>query len=84
MLAAGAAEAIEQILRHVVAALDGDLLDGVGHVFHGDGDEALGNGFRAPAVADFPRQCRKLLAHDVGVERLVLTGAENRREKVRL
>ena len=53
VLAAGAAEAVEQIARHVIAALDGDFLDGVGHVFDGDGDEAFGDLLGRLAVADF-------------------------------
>src|SRR3546814_2040541 len=47
VLAAGAAEAVERVLGDIVAALHGDLLDGVGHVLHGDAQEALGDLLRA-------------------------------------
>ena len=50
MLAAGAAEAVERIARHVIAALDRNLLDRVGHVLDRDLDEAVGDLFgRFPA-----------------------------------
>ena len=52
MLAAGTAKAVEQILGDIVASLHGDLLDGVGHVLDGDGDEALGDGLGCSAIAD--------------------------------
>ena len=41
VLATCTAEAVECIARHVIAALDRDLLDRVRHVHHGDGDEAI-------------------------------------------
>ena len=43
VLAAGAAEAVERIARHVVAALHRDLLDRVRHVLDRDPDEAVGD-----------------------------------------
>ena len=52
VLAAGAAEAIERIARHVVAALHRNLLDRVRHVLDGDLDEAVGD--LLPAVAPAP------------------------------
>ena len=84
VLAAGAAEAVEQIFGDVVAALHRDLLDGVGHVLDGDGDEALGDRFGRAAVADLCGQGGETLAHHRGVERLVLAGAEDRREEIGL
>eukprot|EP01035_Chromulina_nebulosa_P000828 gene827-1122_t len=41
MLAAGAAETVEQIARNVIAALHGDFLDGVRHVLDRDGRGSL-------------------------------------------
>ena len=52
MLAASAAEAIERIARHIVAALHRNLLDRVRHVFDRDLDEAVGDLFGRAAVAD--------------------------------
>ena len=82
VLAAGAAEAVEQVFGHVVAALHRDLLDGVGHVLDGDGDEAFGDCLRRAAVADLAGKRFELSAHHIGVERLVLAGAEDRREEI--
>ena len=45
VLAAGAAEAIERVARHVVAALQGDFLDRVRHVLYRDPDETVGRVF---------------------------------------
>ena len=45
VLAAGAAEAVERIARHVIAALHRDLLDRVRHVLDRDLDEAVGDLF---------------------------------------
>ena len=42
MLATGAAEADEGVVGYVVAPLDRDLLDGVGHVVNGNGEEPFG------------------------------------------
>jgi hypothetical protein len=43
MLAAGAAEALQGVAGDVVALLDRDLLDRIGHVGDGDAEEALGH-----------------------------------------
>ena len=45
MLATGAAEALQRVLGDVVAARHADALDGVGHVLHGDLQEAFGQRF---------------------------------------
>ena len=74
MLAAGRAETVEGILRHIVAALDRHLLDGVGHVLDGDADAAVGDLFRCAAVAHFAREIGKRGAHRVGIERLIVAG----------
>ncbi len=50
MLPAGAAEAVERIARHVIAALHGNLLDRVRHVLDRDLDEAVGDLFRGLAA----------------------------------
>lgn len=50
VLAAGAAEAGEGVAGDVAAALDGDLLDGVGHIEHGDVEVAGRDLFRAAVV----------------------------------
>ena len=44
VLAGGAAEAGERVLRHVMAPLNGDLLDRVRHVLDRDADAAGGEG----------------------------------------
>ncbi len=82
MLAAGAAEAIERIARHVIAALHRNLLDRVGHVLDRDPDEAVGDFFGLPPAADFLRERCEAFAHRLAVERLVLLRAENLREEI--
>ncbi len=43
MLAAGSAKTVQGLFGYIVAALDGYLLDGVGHIFYGDSQETFGN-----------------------------------------
>ena len=88
MLAAGAAEAVERIAGHVMAALDRNLLDRIGHVLDRDLDEAVGDLFGAarPAWAllvHLASQRGEAGAHGVGVERLVLLRPENLRKEIR-
>ena len=83
MLAAGAAEAIERVARHVIAALHRNLLDRVRHVLDRDPDEAVGNLLGFSVAADFLRKRREAFAHGFVVERLVLSGTENVRKEFR-
>src|SRR5580692_2000646 len=76
VLAAGAAEAIERIAGHVVAALDRDFLDRVRHVLDRDPDEAVGDLLAGAAVTDPFGERRKTLAYRVGVKRLLLSRSE--------
>src|SRR5262249_23568040 len=75
MLSARAAEAGQRVLGHVVSALHGDSLDGVGHVGHGDPNEALGHMFRlllfTGRVLDLGGKLSELLAYYLDVKRLV-------------
>ena len=82
VLATGAAKALQRVARHVVATRHRDFLDGVGHLLHGDADEALRTGFGAQA--GLRPEFDKALAHDVGVKRLVGARAEGSREMRRL
>ncbi len=88
VLAAGAAEAGERVLRHVIAALDRDLLDRVRHVLDGDLEEAGGDRRRAAAIAgrggDLGGERGEFRCDDVAVERLVAVRAEHAREEIRL
>ncbi len=59
VLAAGAAEAVERIARHVVPALHRDFLDRVRHVLHRDLDEAVGDVLGGAAVSRSPGQARR-------------------------
>ena len=81
VLTAGAAEAVERVAGHVVAALHRDLLDRVGHVLDRDLEEAgrdLGRrALVAGGVPNLRSQGRELRAYRVGVQRLVLAGAED-------
>jgi len=82
VLAAGAAEAIERVARHVIAALHRNLLDRIRHVLDRDLDEAVGDLFAAAAAADHLRHRGEGRAHRVGVERLVLDGSEYFRKEI--
>ena len=84
MLSAGAAERVHHVLGDVVAALHGDGLDGVRHVDDGDSDEAVGDLFRRPPVAELPRQRLERFGDGRPVERLILTGPEDMREEIGL
>src|SRR5215467_3127169 len=86
MLAAGAAEAVERIARHIVAALHGDLLDRVRHVLDRNPDEAVSNvlyaSFAAEMSVHLVCQISESSPHTSGIERLILRGSENMREEV--
>ncbi len=81
VLAAGAAEAVQRIAGDVVAALHRDFLDRVRHVLDRDLDEAVGD-LLWRFAADLLGQFGEGLFHRLGVERLVLVGAENLREEI--
>ncbi len=83
VLATGAAEAVERVACHVVAALHRDLLDRIGHVLDRDLDEAVGHVLGRAAVADLAREPRERLAHRIVIERQVPPGAEDPREEIR-
>ncbi len=87
VLPSGAAEAGERVAGDVVAPLDGDLLDGVRHVQHGDLQESRGHlRGRAPASGGGRHllgQRFEALLHEAGVERLVARGAEDGGEVLR-
>ncbi len=52
VLAAGAAERVQRVARHVVAAGDRDRLDRLRHLGDGDGEKAVGDRLGRAAVAD--------------------------------
>ena len=83
VLAAGAAEAIERIARHVVAALHGNFLDRVRHVLDRDLDKTVGDLLAAAAVADLLCHRCEGGAHGVGVKWLVLRRAEDFGKEIR-
>ena len=84
MLAAGAAETLQRVAGHVVAARDRDLLDRIGHVVDRDRGEALATaGARlAGARGDLARQ-RVEPRRPPRVERLVARPARTRAGKCR-
>ena len=75
MLATGTAEALQRVARYVVAACNRDLLNGVGHLLHGDADEAFGHIFGS--AAGLSRKHPKFVANDSCVERLVCRRAKH-------
>ena len=94
VLSPGGAEGAEGVFGDVVAALDGDLLDGVGHVFHGDSQEAIGDlpeallgglglGCRIFVGVDLTRQGGKPPADHGLVDGEIPLRSEHRREEAR-
>ena len=88
VLARRPAEAAEHVARDVVAALDRDLLDRIGHVVDRDREAAVRQLLRRPPgprrVLDRGREVFELLPDDPAVERLVRARAEYVREKTRV
>ena len=79
MLSTRPAEAIKRIVGNVIAALDGNLLNGISHVVDGDFEKTVGNfDRRAPVTRsgfDFSGQRLEFFAHHGIVQRLVRVGA---------
>ena len=88
VLPARAAEAVEDIFGDVVAALDRDLLDGVGHVLDRDLQEPVGHLDHAPRIPrrrlDLGGEGRELLPHDIAVQPLLAARAEHGGEETGL
>ena len=80
MLAAGAAEADEGVAGDVVAPLDRDLLDGVGHVLDRDGEKAVGHSGGVASVPDLGGDRLEAPADHLDVDGLVLAGPEDLRK----
>ena len=88
MLSTGATEAAERIFGDIIAALDRDFLDGIGHVLDSDFKKALGNLFRCEIVAccgfDFRRQDVEFFRDHIGIQRAFGVRPENLREMLGL
>ncbi len=88
VLAAGAAKTAQRVFGDVVAALHRNVLDRIRHVGDGDLEEPvgdlLGRARAADPCGDLGRERRELLAHDLGIERLVAGRAEHAREELRI
>ena len=84
MLAARAAEAIQKIALHIMAARDGNFLDRLRHMFNGDIEKTFCDIFNAAPVIHVAGHRRKAATGCVRVKGCVLIGAENCRKIVRL
>jgi hypothetical protein len=82
VLTTGTSEAVESVARDIIAALHGNLLDRICHVFDRDLDKSVGD-FFCLATADLLRKFGERIAHRVRVERKILRRAENLREEFR-
>ena len=82
VLAARAAEAVQSVAGHVVAARHRNRLDRLRHLGDRDGKKSVGDRLSAAPVADVARQRREALAHDFLVERLVAARSEHFWEEV--
>ena len=89
MLPPRAAETLQRIAGHVMAALHADFLDRIGHVVHRDAQEPLGQRLRAHrGIArgrrHLARQRLELFAHHPRIQRLIPAGAEDMRKMIRV
>ena len=84
MLSAGTAKGVQQVTGDIVASLDADLLDGVGHVLDCDPNKPFCDRFGRLFAAELPGDFGKTGDHRCGVKRLVLLRAEDGRKGVRL
>ena len=87
VLSARAPETVEYVFRDVVAALHGNLLDGVGHVCDRDAQKAGRDLLRRTdrgvrGAGDLAGQRGEFFGHDRGVQPLVGVRAEHRGEEV--
>ncbi len=80
VLAACAAEAIERVARHVIAARDGYFLDRFRHASDCDLDASVGQRFRRAAIADARGEVREGCADACRIEPFVSLRAEDRGE----
>ena len=87
MLPTRAAEALQGIAGHIMAALDADFLDRIGHVVHGDAQEAGSHVFRAARrgagfAGDLCGECFEPGADGNEVELFIAIRAKDRREMI--
>ncbi len=86
MLPAGAAEATQRVLGHVVASLDRDLLDRIGHALDGDGQKAFGDLPRTASIAglggDLVAERGEFFLDRLAVERSIARGPEQGRKEL--
>jgi hypothetical protein len=81
MLAPRTTEALQGEASRVMAFLDRDLLDGIGHIRHGHAQKPFRHGARigrrfALRLADFSRQNREFLCDNRRIQGLITIGAE--------
>ena len=88
MLTTSTAKALQDIVADVIAALHGNLFDGVCHVFNSNTQETFGDFFGCADLTgvffDIGRHVFEALADGFGIQRFVTFGAKNIREEVRL
>ena len=88
-LAAGAAEGIQGVGRDVIAPLDGNFLDRIGHILDSNAQKTfgycLGRLQRRPCrLCDFLGQRLEFFSDNMGIHRLLATRSENGWEMVRM
>ena len=81
------AETGKRILRDIIAPLHGNLLDGIGHVFNGNGEKTIGHllsGTMIPGgFCDLAGKTLELRGDALFIKRLIGVRAENMRKKFR-
>ena len=86
MLAGGPTKTVQGILRHIVAALNGDFFDGVRHVFHGNAQKAGSYGLRrldgiARGAGNLLGEGDELLSNDLHIQGLICIWTKHRGKK---
>ena len=82
-MTARAAKAVHGIFGHVIAALDADFLDCIGHVFHSNSQKTFSNFLNRQPIADLCSHSFEFLTHNIHIERLICIWTKHGREKTK-
>ncbi len=67
VLAARTAETVERVARHIIAALDGNFLDGLDHIGNRNADETISNRFRRTTITNLGCERGEAFAHPLHI-----------------
>ena len=84
MLTARTAKAVHGVFGHVIAALDADFLDCIGHVFHSNSQKTFSDFLNGQPIAYLYSHGFEFLTHNIHIERLICIWTKHGREKIGL